>query len=99
MSPQENIEKFNQAYEMFEKTGAIKTGPGHFVYTYGDHGIIYINKKEIFNSAYYCFFGGLVYKAALFSFAPWLFHRRVLLYGVCQKHIGSSKIIFIDGRL
>lgn len=49
MPPQEDIEKFNQAYKMFEKTGAIKTGPGHFVYTKGDHGIIYIEKEDIFN--------------------------------------------------
>lgn len=49
MPPQENIEKFNQAYKMFEETGAIKTGPGHFVYTSGDHGVIYIEKDEIFN--------------------------------------------------
>lgn len=49
MPPQENIEKFNQAYKMFEETGAIKTGPGHFVYTSGDHGVIYIEKEEIFN--------------------------------------------------
>ena len=49
MPPQENIEKFNQAYKMFEETEAIKTGPGHFVYASGDHGVIYIEKKEIFN--------------------------------------------------
>ena len=49
MPPQEDIEKFNQAYELFEKTGAIKTGPGHFVYSHEDHGVIYIEKDEIFN--------------------------------------------------
>lgn len=48
MPPQEDIEKFNQAYKMFEETGAIKTGPGHFVYASGDHGVVYIDKKEIF---------------------------------------------------
>lgn len=51
MPPQEDIEKFNQAYKIFEETGAIKTGPGHFVYTFGDHGVIYIDKKEIFNDS------------------------------------------------
>ena len=51
MPPQENIEKFNQAYEMFRKTGAIKNGPGHFVYSSRDHGVIYIDKKEIFNNS------------------------------------------------
>ena len=51
MPPQENIEKFNWAYEMFEKTGAIKKGPGHFVYAYGDHGGVYINKKEVFKDS------------------------------------------------
>lgn len=49
MPPQEDIEKFNQAYKIFEETGAIKTGPGHFVYTSGDHGVIYIEKDEIFS--------------------------------------------------
>jgi len=51
MPPQENIEKFNWAYGMFEKTGAIKKGPGHFVYTHGDHGGVYINKKEVFKDS------------------------------------------------
>lgn len=51
MPPQENIEKFNRAYEMFKKTGAIKTGPGHFVYASGEHGVIYINKKEVFKDS------------------------------------------------
>ena len=50
MPSQENIEKFNWAYGLFEKTGAIKKGPGHFVYSSGDHGVIYIDKKEIFKS-------------------------------------------------
>lgn len=49
MPPQEDIEKLNWAYKLFVKTGAIKTGPGHFVYTSGDHGVIYIEKEEIFN--------------------------------------------------
>ena len=47
--PQEDIKKFNRFYEIFEETGAIKTTPGHFVYTNGDHGVIYIEKKDIFN--------------------------------------------------
>lgn len=49
--PQEDIKKFNRFYEMFEKTGAIKTTPGHFVYASGDHGGIYIDKKEIFKES------------------------------------------------
>lgn len=49
MPPQEDIEKFNRFYKMFEETGAIKKGPGHFVYSHGDHGVIYIEKDEIFN--------------------------------------------------
>lgn len=49
--PQEDIKKFNQFYEMFEKTGAIKTTPGHFVYASGDHGGTYIDKKEIFKES------------------------------------------------
>ncbi|MEK7142532.1 MAG: phosphoribosyltransferase family protein, partial [Patescibacteria group bacterium] len=33
------------------KTGAIKTTPGHFVYASGDHGGVYIDKKEIFKDS------------------------------------------------
>ena len=51
MPSQENIEKFNWAYGLFEKTGAIKKGPGHFVYASGDHGVVYIDKKEIFKDS------------------------------------------------
>ena len=51
MPPQEDIKKFNRFYEMFEKTGAIKTTPGHFVYASGDHGGVYIDKKEIFKDS------------------------------------------------
>jgi len=51
MLPQEDIKKFNRFYEMFKKTGAIKTTPGHFVYASGDHGGVYIDKKEIFKDS------------------------------------------------
>src|SRR3989338_2443154 len=51
MPSEENIEKFNWAYGLFEKTGAIKKGPGHFVYASGDHGVIYIDKKRVFNDS------------------------------------------------
>lgn len=51
MPPQESVEKLNLAYKIFEETGAIKTGPGHFVYTSGDHGVVYIDKKEIFKNS------------------------------------------------
>lgn len=51
MPPQENIEKLNWAYKIFEKTGAIKIGPGHFVYASGDHGVIYIDKAGVFKDS------------------------------------------------
>ncbi len=51
MPPQENIEKLDWAYKMFEETGAILKGPGHFVYASGNHGVIYIDKEEIFNDS------------------------------------------------
>jgi orotate phosphoribosyltransferase len=46
--PQEDIKGFNLAYKIFEETGAVLKGPGHFVYAHGDHGVIYIDKKKIF---------------------------------------------------
>lgn len=49
--PQEDMKKFDLAYKMFEKTGAILKGPGHFVYAYGDHGVIYIDKNKIFKDS------------------------------------------------
>ena len=49
MPSQENIEKFNWVYRLFEETGAILKGPGHFVYTSEHHGIVYINKGKIFS--------------------------------------------------
>ena len=51
MPPQEDIKKFNRFYEMFEKTEAIKTTPGHFVYASGDHGGVYVDKEEIFKDS------------------------------------------------
>lgn len=45
--PKQDREKFNRNYKIFEETGAILKGPGHFVLASGNHGGVYIDKEKI----------------------------------------------------